>query len=46
MSMLLGIIQWTIAILSVAGTLALLTWIAVMFFKKDRDISGGGPEAK
>jgi len=33
---LLGILQWTIAILSVLGTLALFTWIAVMFLKKDR----------
>jgi hypothetical protein len=36
MNTLLGILQWTIAILSVAGTLALFGWIAAMFFKKDR----------
>jgi hypothetical protein len=32
---ILGVIQWTIAILSVVGTLGLITWVAVMFFKKD-----------
>lgn len=31
-----GIVQWTLIIVSVAGTLALFTWIAVMFLKKDR----------
>jgi len=36
MNAFLGILQWTIVILSVAGTFALFTWIAVMFFKKDR----------
>ena len=34
--MIVGVLQWTVAILSVAGTLALFTWIAVMFLKKDR----------
>jgi hypothetical protein len=33
---LVGILQWTVAILSVAGTLALFGWIAAMFFRKDR----------
>jgi hypothetical protein len=33
---LVGVVQWTIAIASVVGTLALVTWIAVLFFKKDR----------
>jgi hypothetical protein len=33
---LLGILQWTIAILSVAGTLALAGWILTMFFRKDK----------
>ena len=37
MSVVVDILRWTVAILSVAGTLALLTWIAVMFLKKDRD---------
>jgi hypothetical protein len=32
----LGVLQWTIAILSVAGTLALFGWILTMIFKKDR----------
>jgi hypothetical protein len=34
--MIIGVLQWTVAILSVAGTLALFTWIAVMFLRKDR----------
>jgi hypothetical protein len=33
---LLGVLQWTIAILSVAGTLALLSWILMMVVKKDK----------
>lgn len=33
---LLGVLQWTIAILSVAGTLALFTWIIKMIVKKDK----------
>ena len=33
---ILGVLQWTIAIVSVLGTLALFTWIAVLFLKKDR----------
>jgi len=33
---LLGVLQWTIAIVSVAGTIALITWVAVLFLKKDR----------
>jgi hypothetical protein len=33
---LLGVLQWAIAIGAVAGTIALVTWILVMFFKKDR----------
>ncbi len=32
----LGVIQWTLAIGAVAGTVALFTWIIVMFVKKDR----------
>ena len=34
--MLFGVLQWTVAILSVLGTVALFTWIAVLLFKKDR----------
>jgi hypothetical protein len=34
--LILSVVQWTIAIVSVLGTLALFAWIAVMFFKKDR----------
>lgn len=33
---LLGVLQWTLAIGSVAGTLALFTWIIVMVVRKDR----------
>ena len=32
---LIGVLQWTIAIVSIAGTLALIGWIIAMFFKKD-----------
>jgi len=31
-----GIIQWTIAIASVVGTLALVGWILKMIFTKDK----------
>jgi hypothetical protein len=33
---LLGVLQWAIAIISVAGTLALFTWILKMILKKDK----------
>jgi hypothetical protein len=36
MTSVLGVVQWTLAIASVAGTLALFTWIIVMFVKKDK----------
>jgi hypothetical protein len=36
LEVLVGVFQWTIAIGSVLGALALITWIAVLFFKKDR----------
>ena len=36
MRTLFGVLQWTLAISSVAGTVALFTWIIVMFFKKDK----------
>ena len=32
----MGVIEWTLAIGSVTGTVALFTWIIVMFVKKDR----------
>ena len=35
MQIILGVLQWTIAIGSVLGALALFTWIAVLFLKKD-----------
>ena len=42
MEILVGILQWTIAILSVVGTVALVTWITVMVFKKDRKDDSAG----
>jgi hypothetical protein len=33
---LLGVVQWAVAIAAVVGTIGLFTWIAVLFFKKDR----------
>jgi hypothetical protein len=36
MQTVLGVLQWTMAVVSVLGTLALFTWIVVMFLKKDR----------
>jgi hypothetical protein len=36
MRSVLGVIQWTLAIASVVGTLALFTWIIVMLVKKDK----------
>jgi hypothetical protein len=36
MKSVLGVLQWTIAIVSVAGTLALFSWILVMIVRKDR----------
>jgi hypothetical protein len=35
MTIVFDVLRWTIAILSVAGTLALIGWLAVMFFRKD-----------
>ena len=35
MSVVFDILRWTVAILSVAGTVALIAWIAVMIFRKD-----------
>jgi hypothetical protein len=36
MDAFIGILQWTIAIVSVLATLALFAWIAALFLKKDR----------
>jgi hypothetical protein len=33
---LVGVLQWTIAILAVAGTLALFGWILTMVVRKDK----------
>jgi hypothetical protein len=33
--MIAGAVQWAVVIVSVLGTIALFTWIAVMFFRKD-----------
>jgi hypothetical protein len=35
MRIVFGVLQWTIAIASVAGTLALLIWIAAIILRKD-----------
>jgi len=35
MTIVFNILRWTVAILSVAGTLALIVWIAAMIFRKD-----------
>ena len=34
--MLLGVLQWTLAIATVMATLALFTWIIMMVVKKDK----------
>ena len=36
MRVLLGVVEWTLAIASVTGTVALFTWIIVLFVRKDR----------
>lgn len=36
LTLLIGILQWTVAILSVIGTLALIIWIGSMFFSKEK----------
>ena len=33
---ILGVLQWTIAIVSVVGTVALFSWILTMIVKKDK----------
>jgi hypothetical protein len=33
---LLGVLQWTIAVLAVAGTLGLFGWIVMMIVRKDK----------
>jgi len=35
MKLAFNVLRWTIAVLSIAGTLALIGWLAVMFFRKD-----------
>ena len=35
MTLAFNVLRWTIAVLSIAGTLALIGWLAVMFFRKD-----------
>ena len=32
----MGLLQWTIAIAAVAGTIALIGWIVMMIVKKDK----------
>ena len=36
MTVVLGVLQWTIAIVSVIATLALITWILAMILRKDK----------
>jgi hypothetical protein len=36
MNIFLGILQWTVAIAAIAGTIALFTWLTVLFFRKDK----------
>jgi len=38
----LGVLQWTVAIGSVLGALALFTWIAILFLKRDRKDESAG----
>jgi hypothetical protein len=35
MTLVFNVLRWTIAVLSIAGTLALIGWLVVMFFRKD-----------
>lgn len=35
MTVVFNVLRWAIAVLSIAGTLALIGWLAVMFFRKD-----------
>ncbi len=35
MKIILGILEWTVAIAALAGTIALFTWLTVLFFRKD-----------
>lgn len=34
MKIVLGILQWGIAIVAIAGTIALFAWMALLFFRK------------
>jgi len=36
MQTILGIVQWTIVIVAVSGTLALFAWILTMIIRKDK----------
>ena len=35
MKLVFGILEWTVAILAIAGTIALFSWLAIMIFRKD-----------
>ena len=35
MSVVFDILRWVIAIVSVVSTLALITWLLILFFRKD-----------
>ena len=34
MKIVLGVLQWGIAIAAIVGTIALFTWMAILFFRK------------
>jgi len=35
MKLVFGILEWIVAIVALAGTISLFTWLAVLFFRKD-----------
>jgi hypothetical protein len=35
MKLIFGILEWIVAIVALAATIALFTWLAVLFFRKD-----------
>jgi len=42
MNSVIGILEWTVAIASVLGTLALFGWLAILFFRKDNRNDSAG----
>ena len=35
MKIILGVLEWTVAIAALGGTIALFVWLTVLFFRKD-----------